>query len=256
MVKKAFITGASSGIGKALAFLLSEKKYDLILTGRDQSQLSSISSYLNNHTSVTFFPADLALKEDREKVIHNIEEAVPDLVINAAGFGLYGPATNNISEQLEMIDVNIIALTELTLYTAKALLSQKKKGIIMNISSAAAFFPFPTFAIYAATKSFVNTFSLSLNAELRSHGIHVLTSCPSQVQTQFVKRASKGMLPQNKSFTLTQETAAQYIYQQIKNKKPLCIFDWRFRWGIYLSRLIPKSLLMNLMSKQINSRIK
>lgn len=126
----------------------------------------------------------------------------------------------------------------------------------MNISSATAFFPFPTFAVYSATKSFVNTFSLSLNAELKSHGIHVLTSCPGQVQTQFVKRASKGMLPKNKSFTLTQEAAAQYIYQQIRSKKPLCIFDWRFRWGIYLSRLIPKSLLMNLMSKQISSRIK
>lgn len=127
VTKLAFITGANLRYWQSPCLSSFRKKYDLILTGRDQSQISSITSYLNNHTKVTFFPADLSLKEDREKVIHNIEEAAPDLLINAAGFGLYGPATNNISEQLEMIDVNTTALTEITLHTAKVLLSKKRK---------------------------------------------------------------------------------------------------------------------------------
>lgn len=175
MPELVLITGATSGIGKATAELFADKGVNLILSGRNQFELEQLQSTLSKKVSVQIVQADLAKKEERQCVLDVIQAQVPNIVINNAGFGLYGDAlTYSIQEQLEMLDVNGRAVLEMTLKAGEALISAKKNGTILNISSAAAFQILPTMAVYAASKAFVNHFSQALDFEFKKNGIRVL----------------------------------------------------------------------------------
>lgn len=237
--KKALITGTSSGIGKALATFLDKKKIELIVTSRSDPHL----------------PLDLSDKQQRSRLLEVITEQKPDLIINNAGFGYYGPSLNlTIEEQLNMIDLNVKALMEISIHGAKTLLENRLKGTILNISSAAAFFPFPTLAVYCATKAFVNQFSLALDAELEEQGVRVLSACPGQVQTNFRVRASKGHPQKKDRRTMSVETAVKHLWWQIENQKRLYIFDWKMRAMVFLSKLVPLRTLQKALKKSLSRR--
>jgi short-subunit dehydrogenase len=253
--KLALVTGASSGLGQALACSLAQKGVSLILTGRNEERLRALAQTLA--VPVQCIPLDLSLEADRKKLIQEMEKASPDLVINNAGFGLYGNALNHpLAEQMNMIDVNITAVAEMTLAAAQHWKTGKKKGIILNVSSAAAFFTYPSFAIYAASKSFVLNFSNALDLELSEHGIRVLTVCPGQIDTDFRNRASK-YFPQKKDlWTMSVDKCAELIVAQIAKGQRSLIIDWRYRWLVALSRLVPKKILSNLLARRISERIR
>lgn len=252
-IKLALITGASSGLGKALSIALSKQGIPLLLTARSEDKLSALASSLP--TACEILPCDLTLREDRLKLIAYIQKKQPDLIINNAGFGLYGPATSLPLEALEeMVEVNVEALMELSVEGAKALQSAQKTGTILNISSATAFFPYPTFCVYAATKAFVNTFSMGLDAEMKKFGIRVLTVCPGQIDTEFRKRASQGFPQKKDRISLSAERAAELILKQLETRKALRIIDWRYYCAIVLSRLLPKRLLQALLERSLKER--
>jgi hypothetical protein len=255
----ALITGASSGLGKELARLLARKNIPLILSGRNHDELQKLQKELSALSDITFFAADISDRNEREHLQQLIIEKKPNLVINCAGLGLYGEViSHSIQEQMEIIDVNISALTALTLQAAQVLHKEKKEGVIMNISSAAAFFTYPSFAIYSASKAFVNHFSSSLDIELQKYGIRVLTSCPGQIDTAFRKKASHGMdKSTNDSRTIDATKAATLIYQQIINRKRICIIDFRYKILVFISKyIIPKTVVLKLLQRQIEKRIK
>src|SRR5271163_1689174 len=132
------VTGASSGLGKALCLALNEQKIPLIITGRDQDKLKELASQLD--ISPIVLPLDLAISADRQHLIDAIREHTPDLIINNAGFGMYGDALSySTAEALEMIELNVQALVEISLEGARQLIRQGKKGTILNVSSAASF---------------------------------------------------------------------------------------------------------------------
>ncbi|MCX6991304.1 MAG: SDR family NAD(P)-dependent oxidoreductase [Chlamydiae bacterium] len=259
MVALALITGASSGLGTALAKRLAQDKVPLFLTGRNKDALEKLQNELSLQTEVNIFAADLSLPKERSALLAEISQRKPDLVINSAGFGLYGGAlTHPLTEQLKILEVNALALTEITLESARALIEEKKPGVIMNISSAAGFLPTPSFAIYSASKAYVTHFSQSFDAEVKKEGIRILVSCPGQIKTSFRERASSGLNKNQEGFeAMSVEKAAKLILKQIHHKKPMEIIDFRYKVLVFIARfLLPKSLVQKKMQTKLEKRIR
>jgi short-subunit dehydrogenase len=251
--KLALITGASSGLGKALCEELAKRQIPLILVARDESSLKAVASSLAVLTTV--FPVDLSEPEERQKLIQFIQEKKPDLIINNAGFGLYGPVlAHPLSETNQMIEVNIQALMQLTIEGAQCLIKNKMEGTIVNISSAAAFFSYPTFCVYAASKAFVNRFSEGLDTELKPYGIRVLTVCPGQIETGFRARASKNYPQEKDKITMPVQRAAKLVLKQIDKGKTLSIIDWRYRLLIGITKLLPNCLVQAILKRSLRKR--
>lgn len=253
--KRALITGAYGGLGETLAHLLASKNIPLILAGRDENKLKEVSASLQNQVPVILCAADLAKQNERKKVIDLIHEHAPDLVINNAGFGLYGDVLDySTSEQMEILEVNANAVLELTIEAARALTEAKKRGIILNISSGAAFFPFPAFSVYAASKAFVTQFSQAFDVEMSPSGIRILAACPGQIDTKFRSQASKGKSPTKSRFAMSKEKASEYLWKQIEKEIPCFTFDYRTSVSLFLCRFIPKSILLKILRKFITTR--
>lgn len=253
---RALITGASSGIGLALCRLLASKKISLLITGRDIGKLNALAQELSSTVDVIAFPADLDSDQGRAIIIDKIYQYLPDLIINNAGFGLYGEAlTYETKEQLKIANVDAIAVLELTLEGARAMVSAGQKGVILNVSSAAAFQVFPCLAVYAASKAFVNSISESFDFEMRKHGIRILASCPGMVSTAFSSRAAGVHIAKENVQTMTADFAAKQIWRQIEKQKILHIFDWKTRFATWLSRfIVPKSWVAAIITKIIEAR--
>lgn len=248
----ALVTGATGGIGSALCRLLAQKKIPLLITARNGSQLQILANELSSLVSIIVVIADLETTHGQTILLEQINLHVPDLIINNAGFGLYGDAASlEISEQVGMVDVNITAPLKITLTAAKALMAANQPGVIINISSAAGYFVFPSFAVYAASKAFITNFSRSIDHELSPKNIRVLTSCPGVVSTGFKQRASKGKSLPTSSLSMTQEFAANEVWNQIITGKSVHIFDWKTRLGIMLSYLLPQKLVSKFLRSHI-----
>src|SRR5262249_3016587 len=160
---------ATSGIGKATCELFAQKGLDLIITGRNQHELQSLQDSLSKKVKVRVVQADLVQEMGRKNLIDVLHTQVPDVVINNAGFGLYGEALSYPTEdQIHILEVNGRAVLELSLEAARALISANKRGVILNVSSASAFQVLPNMAVYAASKAFVNSFSEAFDFEVKT----------------------------------------------------------------------------------------
>lgn len=249
----ALVTGATSGLGKALCLALAKENISLIAVGRNIHQLNLLAAEVK--TPIQIVQADLSQIEKRSSLRALIQEACPDLVINNAGFGLYGPAIEHSLELCqEMIQVNIQSVMELSLEAASALKKAKKPGLILNISSAAAFFSYPNFSIYAASKAFVHRFSEALDLELSIYRIRVLTICPGPIATNFRKNASLGFPQKLDPLALSCKKAVRLILKQIIQKKRVQIIGLQCRLMVFLTRFIPKGLLLRFLQKSLNTR--
>jgi short-subunit dehydrogenase len=191
----ALITGASSGIGKELALLFAARGYNLILVGRLREPLEELAKTLSNCNINVFIiiqdlknkDAGLAIKSYLDA--HNIQV---DALVNSAGFSTFGTFFDtSLDSQMDLLAVNIRALTALTHLLLPAML-QKGKGKILNIASLAAFMPIPQMSVYCATKSYIVTFSKALAEELRDSGVSVTVVCPGVTKTAFLQRANIG----------------------------------------------------------------
>ena len=251
--KRALVTGASSGLGKVLCEKIAAQGIPLIITGRNIEKLEELAHQLGSNPVVE--AADLCKKSERQKIINLIHQYAPDLVINNAGFGFYGHTLAlTTQEQLEIFEVNVNAVFELTVETARALQAHDQPGTIVNISSAAAFFIYPTFTAYASAKACVNNFSQALDAEFAPLGIRVLTACPGQFATSFRTRAAKGH-PQQGSFgTMSVDRVADQILAQIKRGQRLSIIDWRYKILTLLTKLLPQKWLQGALMKSLKKR--
>ncbi len=252
----ALITGASSGLGRDLAKLLARQHIALILHGREQHALTELANDLSQMVAVDTLQADLLQKEGREKVLAAIREKSPDLVINNAGIGLYGEIlTFPLEEQMNIVETNITALTQISIEGARTLIQNKLEGTIVNISSVAGFFPYPTLSIYAASKSFVTNFSQGFDAEVKRLGVRVLTVCPGQIDTSFQRRASKGYPQKTRPWVLSSERAAQLVWQKVVKKKKNSVIGFRYGFIAFVARyLLPRYLLEKILRQGIKDR--
>lgn len=255
---KILITGATSGIGRALAFQYAREGAELIVHGRNGQALHDVFVETAKMTSVKFVLADLATFEGVQTLLSSIREDLPDTIINSAGFGAYGEALSEpIFSQQAMIATNCAAILAITETAAALWKEMKLSGTILNVSSVVGFLPAPYAAVYAATKAFVTSFSQALDVELESSGIRVLTACPGTVSTSFAERASKGQFksPEAGVMVLSAEAVARAIRKQIQTKKRLLIIDWKYRLLLFLTKLLPTSFSMSVLGRALRKRI-
>lgn len=250
---KALVTGASSGIGKALVEFLASQGFELILVSRHQETLEQIAQTLPSKTQVV--PADLATEKGRDLIRETLLTEKPELVVNNAGFGVYGDVLDTDFHLLQnLLHVNVTAVYELTIEAAKMMKDNQIQGTIINVASVAGWIIFPCFAAYAAAKRFVIHFSQSLDAEVKAHGIRVLVSCPGPVDTQFRRVASQGVIKSDRPVSMPVDYAVKRIWSQYQGKKAVDTFDWKYRvLGFLAEHLIPKRLQATLARKSVKS---
>ncbi len=187
--KLAVVTGASAGIGWEMARQLAVRGYDLLAVARREDRLAKLAREISSESGrkVQCMPLDLTVPEERSKLVMALNTSAEklSLVVNNAGFGFVGPAVQLPSERLAgMIELNITALTELSHHAAQIMM-QKRAGALINVGSTASFQPVPYMAVYAATKSYVLSFTEALAEELAEYGIRVMALCPGYTKTEF-----------------------------------------------------------------------
>lgn len=208
----ALITGASSGLGLEYVRQLASSVKTMVLVSRRESVLEDIARELiaeHPHLTVKVFASDLAMASSREILLGSLvaEKLRPDLLINNAGMGDYGEfRTSEWGKTEEMIRLNIEALTHLSHALLPGLIQEE--GAILNVSSLASILPIPDFAVYAATKAYVTSFSEAIRLELKDHRVRVLAVCPGPVKTGFgdrARRSSASKLPVQDAFYVAPE---------------------------------------------------
>jgi short-subunit dehydrogenase len=250
----AFISGAGSGLGKELARELAKRKIPLLLTSKDPQKLHLLEKELQKMTTVSSQVADLSIAQDLESLLKRLRLESPDLVINNAGIGLYGKVLSfPLEQQMQILKINVDALVQISIESARTLQKRKERGTIMNVSSTAGLFTYPSFALYAASKRFAYEFSLSLDEELSSQGIRVLSCLLGRFASDFRYHASLQKSSDSASSLSTMSLAhtARSILRQIEKQKGHQIIDGRYQILTYLSKLAPRRWIAKILQKQI-----
>lgn len=212
------ITGASSGIGEALARKFHDEGFDLIISARRGDRLEALKSELDQQ-EVTVVVSDLASDSGISGFLGGLEDHVDqvDIVINNAGMMVEGAFTDLGDEDIDRtIGLNVTALTRITRFFAKAMKS-RGHGRIVNIASVAAFHPVPGMDLYAATKAYVLSLSESLAENLRTSGVSVTAVCPGMTKTDMVDQGLAATLP---PFMMsTAEEVAREAYDAVMNRE-------------------------------------
>ncbi|MDD2435038.1 MAG: SDR family oxidoreductase [Bacilli bacterium] len=239
---KALITGASSGIGRDMARILSERGYDLILVARRKNRLEELKKELK--TNVEIINLDLASTFNCMKLYNKVKKQDIDIVINNSGFGIFGAFSDTkLDPDLDMIDLNIKAVHSLTKVFLQDF-KEKNKGYILNVASSAAFQGGPLMATYYATKSYVLRITEAIHEELRreNSNVYVGVLCPGPVNTEFndianVKFGIKAM---------DSYEVAKYALDKMFKKKFIIIPGLKMKLTIILGNFIPRKLKLRI----------
>jgi short-subunit dehydrogenase len=240
----ALITGASRGIGRELADLAARDGYDVILVARSGSILDRVAADLRQKWNCTVFviAKDLTRTESAAELFEAVQQQPVELevLVNNAGFGLLGKFWElDLNEQLGMVQLNVAALTALTrLFLPK--LIERRRGMIMNIASTAAFQPGPLMSVYYATKSYVLSLSEAIHNEAKNFGVTVTCICPGPTSTDFDARA--GMASSKlfkKGNVMSARTVAEIGWNGMKKGKPLVITGRLNALMAFLTRFAP-----------------
>lgn len=236
---KALVTGASSGLGKSAAILLSEKGYDLILVARNKSALEEVKTLCK--TNVTLIDTDLASTSNCISLFSKVGKEKIDLLINSAGVGSFGYFTDTpLEKDLQLLDLNIKSLHTLTkLFLQK--MEQDGGGEILNIASTAAFSPGPLMATYYASKAYVLRLTEAIYQELKEKKsnvrIHVL--CPGPVETHFNDKLGiqfqKAQSP---------EEVMRYALKEMEKKKLVIIPTREHKLNAFFNKFVPRNILL------------
>ena len=253
MAEYALITGASGGIGMELARIAASNNINLILLARNAEKLMQLRTELEelHPVKVLAVGCDLAEPDTAEKIalLLNGRGIVPDILINNAGFGMYGLFDRIGTETEEsMIQLNIVSLTSLTKFIYRQMRS-RGKGKILNVSSIAGFMPGPYMAAYHATKAYVLLFSEALAAEAKGSGVTVTALCPGPTETNFENRASTGAgikAFQKFGKLPTARQVAEYGWKSMMKGKTVAIHGGVNRLLIFLIRFLPRKTVANI----------
>ncbi len=247
------ITGGSSGIGKSFIELCGEQKPDLRFCNLSRTvPLIKVEKLKLCHIT-----CDLAKSPEVERsaveVVAFLNREVPVggiLLINNSGFGSYGPFPEpNLAHHLEMIDVNVRGLVQLTGLLLPTL--RARGGAVINVASTAAFQPTPYMATYGATKAFVLHWSLALNEDLRGTGVRALAVCPGPTATQFFQRAGLKQGVVSDGLGMTSEDVVRQSLRALGAGKSLVVTGWKNRLVAALSSLGPKTLVARMARRVI-----
>lgn len=251
------ITGASSGIGVALARVFARHGHELALVARREDRLRALANELAKpgHKPPIVIAADLGQPGAASAIGEALKAAgaEPQFVVNNAGFGTVGLAgSRDRDEQLSMIDVNMRALTELSLAFVDSL--ARHRGGILNVGSMAGFLPGPGMAVYYASKAYVLSFSEALHSELKSRGVRVSVLCPGPVATEFAERAGvkRGTAPGLVSQTA--EAVAEAGYRGLMQGTRVVVPGLPNKLITLLIRVFPRRLLLRVVDARQSRR--
>lgn len=238
------ITGASSGIGEAFARKLAERGHNLLLVARSEDKLIALCNELGRSKRIhaQYVAMDLAEPDAAARLFEETQQRglEIDLLVNNAGFGSLGDfAKLDLARELDMVDLNVRALVDLT---NRFLLPmrERKSGAVINVASTAGFQPVPFMATYAATKAFVLSFSEALWEENRPYGIGVMALCPGVTDTNFFAAAHMQKPPGR--VAQTPDQVVDTALRGLKRGKAHIISGWTNFFMIESERLVPRSL--------------
>ena len=235
---KALVTGASSGIGKHIAYYLASQNIDLILVARSKKEMEHIKKSVK--VNVKILTLDLLKEENVYKLYEETKNDNIDILINNAGFGLFGTfAETDLNRELEMIDLNIKAYHILTkLFLCDFI--KKDAGYILNVCSSAGFMAGPRLSTYYATKNYITKLTMAINEELRQVGSNVSISalCPGPVNTNFNKVAHGEFSIKEADPTYV----AKYAIDKMFKRKMIIVPTLRMKLTLFLTRFAPYRL--------------
>jgi short-subunit dehydrogenase len=242
MDRPVVVTGASRGIGRALALALAGRRHDLVLCARS-AELETVAKEARAlGVDARAVRADLATVEGREQLVRSVAGPIAGLV-NNAGFGTAGEfARTDAAREREMIRLNVEAVVDLT---HAFLLRMSRGSFLVNVSSTAGFQPVPLFATYSATKAFVLSFSEALAEELAEAGIHVMALCPGVTETDFQRVADV----QLKGPTASAEEVAKFALRALDTRRRVAIHGVRNSLLIQSQRLAPRRVVVKAARK-------
>ncbi len=251
------ITGASAGIGTALARVFARHGHELVLVARREKEMTALADEIAalGGTRPTVLPADLTQPGAAEEIAQALAARgfEPANVVNNAGFGLVGTASKlDRGEQLAMIDLNVRSLTDLSLRWIDSL--ERHKGGILNVASVAAFLPGPYMAVYYATKAYVLSFSEALHRELAPRGVRVTTLCPGPVPTEFQARAGVSARSVPPLLVRSAKDVAEEGYRALQDGRRLVVPGLINKIVTVLSRLAPRGLVLAMVDRHNRRR--
>ena len=234
---RALITGASSGIGRDIAIELDKKGYDLTLVSRDKEKLKKVKESLSGK-NIDIIDIDLSSSENCKKLYEQAKNI--DLLINNAGFGIFGEFTEtSLDKEIELINTNIIAVHTLTKLYLKDMV-KRNNGYILNVASIAGFMPGPLMSTYYASKAYVVRLTEGIKEELikKKSKVKVSLLCPGPVNTNFnnvagVKFNLKG---------LTSKKVAKYAVKNIMKNKFMIVPGIKIKLAKTLVRFVPETI--------------
>ncbi len=242
------ITGASRGIGAEYARVLASQGYDLLLVSRDDARLAQLSRELETSARVQAHMciADLAQPQAAHRVFAESRRHrhAPDMLINNAGFGLYGDFASHPLPRIQaMLQLHVHTVVEsLRLFLPGMI--ERGSGVIINVASIAGMMPIPYLAEYAATKAFMLSLSESLAREVQSTGVSIQACCPGPTETDF--HASAGFRPSN---PLIRQTAAQVVHESlaaVRKKRSVVTIGWQGKLAAMAMKCVPNAILVSM----------
>jgi len=250
------ITGASSGIGAAFARKLAARGRNVLLIARSEDKLIALCNELGRLTSIRaqYLALDLQHPDAGAQLFEETQkrELEIDMLINNAGFGSMGDFTRlDLKHELDMIDLNVRAVVDLT-QRFLGPMRERKRGTIINVASTAGFQSVPYMATYAATKAFVLSFSEALWEENRLHGVHVMALCPGVTETNFFHASGIDHPPMRT--IQTPEEVVETALRALHRKKNLVISGWTNWFTVEAERFVPRTMVTKVAGKALRSR--
>lgn len=257
----ALITGASSGIGAELAKIMAEKGHHLILVARREPELQALKQQLESthKVKVEAVAIDLSLPQSAKTLYDYCQQKqlIVDCLINNAGYGDYGKFdANKVNTYQNMLQLNIMCLTELTSLFVKDM-QARGKGRILNVGSIAAFMPMPNLAVYAASKAYVMQFTEALNYDLRGTGVTATLLSPGVTETGFVSRAKMGVAANAKQGLMDAKTVAMAGYHAMMAGQLNVTPGWKNQLITFACRTLPsREALLKIASQAVRDTSK
>jgi short-subunit dehydrogenase len=251
MAKKALVTGASAGIGRVFARALAKHGYEVTGVARNEEKLRSLVAELG--AGHGYLVADLSTVDGQRNVAGALEREHYDLLVNNAGVGVVGGFTDvPVERTLAMMHLNCDALV----FLAHTFLKKAQSGdALINVSSAVAFAPMPSFSVYCATKSFVTAFSEALWSEQKAKGVYVMGLCPGITTTDFQIHAGGRVEDLPKNLSQTPEEVVRVAIEALERRNaPTVISGVKNVLFAAMMRSLPRKTAANALSKMMPPR--
>ncbi len=247
------VTGASRGIGRAIAGIAASEGHTVVLVARSSEDLAAAAEQMRSAGGEVFTLALDVVADDAPLQIEQYlvgQGLTCEVLVNSAGYGLRGAAWDlSPDKQMGLVDLNVRALTRMTLHFLPAMVARKRGGVI-NLSSVAGFTPGPYMALYYASKGFVRSFSEALHQEVRYTGVTVTCAAPGPVKTEFLEIAGANRVP---LFNLLPKTSsakvAERAWRGFKQGRRLVVPSIGARLTILATSLLPSAMLLPLIAR-------